>query len=722
MYKNPNLTPRERALDLLSKMTLDEKVDQITFYESPKQLLEFIEKGEDFPIRGGCFGNPLDSGNPEVVKVIQDYALNNTRLGIPFLYAFEALHGFLDQRATIFPQCAGLAGSFDPEGVYEMAKQIGLESEAYGVRQVFAPNVDIPRDPRWGRTQEAYGEDPYLSGEMGAAYVRGLQENKVAATAKHYVAYGVPEQGLNIAPVHVGEREVREVMLEPFKKCIDAGVLSIMPAYNEVDGEPLHASRRYVREILRDELGFEGTTISDWGGIWMLNYLHKISPSRLDAGKRAINAGVDIEAPVVFGYGEEFKEAIRKGEVDEKLVDESVLRMLELKFKLGLFENPYEKPELKDKVRSKEAVDLSRRLDEESILLLKNDGMLPLDEKKVGKVAVIGNNAKDSLIGNYIKRTTNCVDFYSGMVNRLGEENVLYAKGCGPLFTTDELIAEAVETAKKADTVFLVLGDRSAAGGDIAGGDFVDDSITCHECYDTHKLEFTTVQQRLFDEVIKLGKPTLLVVLGGRQFAIMNEVEKVNAFMFGWGCGEQGGNAFANLIFGDKTPSAKLSFSFPRSTGHLPCYYNHKQSARGNIFKQPGNAEKAGRDYVSETPKPWMSFGYGLSYTTIEYSNLTAEVGENTTVKVKVDVENKGNYEIGENVLLFVKMKFCPTTPFERQLRKFTKVHLAPGDKKTVEFTLTGEDFTYIDNDMKTCQNKGEHVLFVENLHCEINI
>ena len=717
MYNDKTLTPEQRAKDLLTQMTVDEKIDQMVFYIEVNMLYDALQKGEEVPTHSGTFGNISNINDPKAVDKIQDYFIKNNRFGIPMLMCFEALHGLYHSSATVFPQSAGLGGSFNPENIKKMADIIGKECRAVGIRQVFAPNVDIPREPRWGRTQEAYGEDPYLVGEMGANYVEGIQQNGVAATAKHFIAYGVPESGINLSPAHIGEREIREVMLEPFKRCIDAGVYSVMPSYNEVDGEPIHGSEKWLRQVLRTELGFKGTTIADWGAVHMMHSFQCVANDLFEAGKLAIKAGVDIEAPCPSGYKDEFRQAVKNGEIDINLIDEAVLRVLTLKFELGLFENPYADHSLKPLMNNNEAKELSRKMDEESILLLKNDGILPLDQNKVGKVAVIGNNAKDSYLGNYIGQTKNCISFYDGMVDRLGEDKVLYARGCNHIFTTDDMVQEAVEQAKLADTVFLVLGDSTDTGGGVGGGKFKNTEITCGEGYDTHDLGLTPSQKRLFNEITALGKPTILCFYAGRPYAIKNEVDKVNAFMFCFGGGEQNGIAFANLIFGDKSPSAKLSFSFPQSVGHIPCYYNHKPSARGSYYKKPGSYEAPGRDYVLASPDAWLPFGFGLSYTELCYSNLTAKVSGDK-VMVTVEVENKGSYEIDESVLLFVKMMHCPITPFVKKLRKFKKVNLKPGDKKQVEFTLDSADFTYIDKDMKTAVNRGAHKILVDNLEC----
>ena len=720
-YKNASLPISERVEDLLSRMTLDEKIDQMHFFERLNVLCDDVKADKDLPMRAGTFGNLDNLEDEEALDKIQAHFLEKSRLGIPLIMAFESLHGLYNKRATVFPQCIGLAGSFNRENIYEMARVIGRECRAIGVRQVFAPNVDIPRDPRWGRAQETYGEDPYLSGELGAQYVKGVQDEGVAATAKHYIAYGVPEGGINLAPNHVGERELREVMVEPFQKCIDAGVKSVMPAYNEVDGEPVHASKRLLRDLLRGELGFTGTTISDWGAMHMLHTFQHSAKDYLTAGKQAIRAGVDIEAPSPRCYGLEFREAVKNGEIDAALIDEAVRRILILKFELGLFENPYADREARANMHTEAAKNLALKMDEESILLLKNDGILPLDEKKIGKIAVIGNNARDSFLGDYVGQTQACVDFLDGMKARLGEDRVIYARGCNHITTTDEDVAAAVQAAKEADVVLLVLGDSTDTGGGVGGGAFRHDEITCGEGYDAHDLNFLPSQKRLFEEIAEIGKPTVLVLYAGRPFTIQNEVERVNAFMFSWGAGEQSGTAFANLIFGDKTPSAKLSMSMPQTAGHIPCYYNCKVSARG-FYKRPGSLASPGRDYVLASPDAWYPFGYGLSYTTLEYTDLRAQKAADGTVSVCVDVENTGGYEIDESVLVYVKMLYCPTTPFVKKLRAFEKVNLKPGEKKTVEFTLTDADFTYVDENMKTVKNEGVHRILVENLSCEIEL
>lgn len=704
---------KTRAKEILKQMTVDEKIAQMNIHNNINGLYEEYLKSKEFEARFGTFHSPKEEKN---LDKLQEYCVNNTRLGIPLIPADESLHGLQNEKATVFPQCAGIGCSFDSESVAEMADAIGFEARTVGIRQVYAPCIDIARDPRWGRMQENYGEDPYLVGVMGAEYIKGIQKHNVAACAKHYIGYGVPEGGINLAPAHLGEREIREVMLEPFKMAVDAGVMSIMPSYNEIDGEPLHASKKYMRDILRDELGFDGVTVSDYGAVEMLNYFQCVAQNELIAGKMALNAGIDVEAPKPYGYGETLKKAIENKEIDEKLIDEAVLRILELKLKVGLFDNPYAKSEDIPKLHNKSFVELSRKLDEESILLLENDGILPINEKKYNKIAVIGNNAKNSFLGDYISDNGHCVSFFDGIVNRVGIDRVLYSMGCNPVSYTDEMIIDAVETAKKSDLVFLVLGDCATKGGGVGGESARKGEVTCGEGYDMHTLDFPVSQQKLFDEITKLNKPTVLILYAGRPYTIMEQVSKVNAFMFSFGGGEQSGNAFANLIFGDKSPSAKLSFSFPQSTGHIPCYYNCKVSARGTLYKNPGSLQKPGRDYVLSSPKAWYPFGYGLTYTNVEYSNLSTELNEDGTVTVNVTVKNKGNYPINESVLLFVKAMFSPITPFVKRLRRFKKIYLDIGECKMATFVLTDDDFSYVNHSMSTEKLFGAYKIQVEEL------
>lgn len=428
IYKNSSYSIEERAQNLLSLMTLDEKIDQMHLYNDPDLRYEEIKKGN--PEHNFGFMFRIREQYKKFLPEIQKHALENTRLGIPMMFCAEGLHGFSYQDATIFPQNVGMAGAFNEDILYEIGKEVGRAARARGIYQIFAPDLDVAREPRWGRVQETYGEDPYLIGKLAAAYVRGIQSQGVAATLKHYVGYSTPENGLNLSSVHIGEREIREVMLPPYEECLKADPWAVMPAYNEIDGEPLHSSKKWVQDVLRNELGFKGMVISDWGGvIWNHNY-HHMAPTAWEAGKYAIEAGVDVEAPDYAGYGDVFKEKVRSGEIPEELVDRAVLNILRLKFKLGLFDGKAlwkRKP-----IRTRKSVALARKAAEQSIVLLKNDGLLPLDSSKKQKIAVIGPNADRVQMGDYCASSNfkYGVSPYQGLLNKVGAEYVTMAMGC----------------------------------------------------------------------------------------------------------------------------------------------------------------------------------------------------------------------------------------------------------------------------------------------------
>ena len=722
IYKNPSYSIDERAKNLLSLMTLDEKIDQMHLYNDPDLRYEEIKKGKTEHDFGFMFR--IRDEYKKFLPKIQKYAIENTRLGIPMLFCGEGLHGFSYANSTIFPQNIGIASSFNEDILYEIGKETGRAARARGIYQIFAPDLDVAREPRWGRLQETYGEDPYLIGKLGAAYVRGIQSQGVAATLKHYIGYSVPEGGLNLASGHIGEREIREVMLPPYEECIKAGAWAVMPAYNEVDGEPLHSSKKYLKDILRDELGFDGLIISDWGGvIWNHNYHYMVS-TPWEAGKYAIEAGVDVEAPDYAGYGDEFKEKVRKGEISEELVDKAVLNILKLKFKLGLFDGNAiwkRKP-----IRTRKSVALARKAAEQSIVLLKNDCLLPLSMEKKQKIAVIGPNADRVQMGDYCSSVNFKfgVSPYKGLVNKLGEENVVYEIGCDITrsFGT-EYIERAITAAKDADVVVLALGDNSLfeAGG-VGGVVETREVLTDGEGFDVASLELMQCQKELFDKISALGKPLITVMYTGRPRVIVKEFEKSNAFIQAWYPGEQGGNALADILYGDVNPCGKLAVSLPRSDGNIPCYYNHHVSARGSLYRQPGSPEKPGRDYVFDKPGAFLPFGYGLSYTEYKYSNLQVKNLDDAKVEVRIVLENVGKRDGVETVLLFLRSIFSETVPYVKTLKAFKKVALKAGQKKTVKFILDKSAFEIVDRDYKKKVNYGEYFVMIDDLKVKFKI
>lgn len=731
-YQNPALPVSERVEDLLSRMTLEEKFVQMRLVQLPKAMVEagaldeqWLEENRH---RAGSFYHtwPMDH---DTVNKVQKFYLERSRLGIPMSIHSESLHGHMNENATVFPQSINLGSTFNRELMAEVADQIGKETAANGVKITYGPDLDLSREPRWGRVEETYGEDPYLTGEMGATFVRGVQSHGVACCAKHFTAHGSPERGLNLGPVHAGEREFREIMLPPFRKAItEAGAKVVMPAYSELDGEALHGSKRLLGDVLRGELGFKGQIISDFGGVRMLHVFHKAAADFRTAGEMALRAGVDIEAPTPACYNDELIRDVAEGRVPMELVDNAVRRVLTLKFEQGLFENPYFDEHAADDNRSEAALALSRKAARESVVLLKNEGgVLPLSGA-IGKVAVIGPNADNPQLGGYTPQSAvgRATSLRKALEERLGADRVVFAQGCTIAGGNDEMEAKAVAAAASAEAVVVVLGDNGNYYGGIGWGDSELDgtvAVTCGEGFDTHTLELPGRQQRLLEAVTAVGKPVILILETGRPYAISWAAENVPAILQAWYPGEQGGFALAELLFGDESPSARLSISMPKSVGHLPCYYNCKNTSNG-YYKKHGSPTAPGRDYVFAAPGALYPFGHGLSYTTFEYSDLvlpeTAKIGED--VSVSVTVANTGAMAAKEVVQLYVTDLFCRLTPYVCRLRNFEKISLAPGEKKTVTFTLGFEDFSFLNEQLQPEVEPGDFKIRVGELEGIVNL
>ena len=718
-YQNPTLSVEQRVEDLLARMTLEEKFTQMRLIKIEKKYanqvpfdMTFLEQNRH---RLGAIYNST-STPPESIRAIQEWIVKNTRLGIPAIIHGETLHGFMHENATVFPQSIGLGATFNRELMTRVVTQIGKEARSGGAHLAYAPNVDLSRDPRWGRVEENYGEDPYLTAEMGVAYVKTLQAQGVAACPKHFIAHGSPEGGLNMAPVHTGERELRETMMIPFQKVIREGkAKAIMPAYSEWDGIPVHASRKLLTGLLREEMGFEGHVVSDYGAIAMLHNCHRVARDYKQAGRMALYAGVDVEARHAMGFSPELEEAVRNGEIPMEWVDQAVSRILRTKFELGLFENPYPAAEIASQTRSRDALALCREAAQESFVLLKNEGdLLPLSEK-IGKIALIGPNADMPQMGDYTvhEALAHGVSLRQALEERLGKERVLYAQGCSIGSGTREMLEEAVKAAEAADAVVMVVGDSSYFYDGIKWGDHPPDgkvAVTCGETFDVSSLELPGQQQGLIEAVYAVGKPVILVLETGRPYAICWAKENIPAIVQAWYPGEQGGHALAELLFGDFSPSGRLPISFPRSAGHVPVFYNYKLSARGRC-NAPGAPGNPGRDYVFDSPEVLYSFGDGLAYTTFAYKDLTVKQTGKTDAAVTVTVKNTGHRASFEVVQLYISQMYCRVTPFVRQLRGFEKIWLEPGQEKTVAFTLGFEDFAFVNEEMKPEVEPGEFVI-----------
>ncbi len=723
IYKDKSYPVEERVKNLLSLMTVEEKLAQMHIRQDYKDIEKSIRKGKmDF---GGIYGSPRISVKKQLsrMRAFQKYAVEKTRLGIPLLFYGEGIHGF-NQDTTVFPQCIGMASSFNPALIEEVAAEIGKEAASFGVNQLFAPNLDLAREPRWGRVQETYGEDPYLVSEMTSAYVKGLQSQNVAATVKHYLAHGSPENGLNLSTVHMGEREIRELSLPAFEKCIRSGAMALMPAYHDLDGVPMHANKKWMVEVLRKELNFGGVTVSDWGGVSFLKNLCGAAKDGLEAGKLAIAAEVDIEAPDAVGYGEEFKAAVERGEVSEKALDRAVERILTLKFRLGLFDRDW-KCGTKG-LNTARSLRLAKKAAEQSVVLLKNDGALPF--KNTMKIAVVGPAAKNVQLGGYCRYPedlSRLVSVYDGISAVAGKENVFYGAGCGYFKGTDEQLCDALEACEKADAVVVACGDKGNFYGGVGWGDEeqTDTTVSCGEGFDVHDLRLPECQRKLVSAVKATGKKVILILATGRPSVIIDEYEKADAVLQTWYLGFKGGEVIGEILFGKTNPTGKLAVSFPRSNGHLPCYYNYGINCKGALYRSYGSEEKPGRSYVFDKPDAFLPFGFGLGYVPVEYKSVkTVKEGENT-VRVTVTLKNAGDRDTEESVLVFLRSKSREgVVPYVKELKAFTRTKIKAGKEKRVNLYLDEESFTYIGADLKKKVGKGDYTVFVNGLSADFTL
>ncbi len=703
---------------ILGQMTLDEKLAQLGsywFYLLQKKGLLDYERvqqklqhgiGQITRIGGASTYDPLltaKTGNE-----IQKFLLEKTRLGIPAILHEESCAGAMILGGTMFPQMIGLASTFRPELASEMTAIIKKQLLAVGARQALAPVLDVCRDPRWGRTEETFGEDPTLVSNFGVAYIQGLQGKNlaegVAATGKHFIGHSVSQGGMNCNPVHMGMGDVYDVFLGPFQAAIrDAGLASMMNAYPDLDGEVVAASRRILTDLLRNVLGFDGPVVSDYEAVLMLHTFHWAASSLKDAAVMALEAGIDVELPETVCYGDPLKAALESGELNLEFLDTAVRRHLKLKFDLGLFENPFiDETSVFTEFDTQTQRQLAREIANQSMVLLKNEGALPLNST-VRTLAVIGPNADNgrNQLGDYSYAATldlmkqmapegSCfinvddekiaassvkiITVLDGIKNVAPQSvKVLYAKGCDNLTENQDGFDEALLIAKQADAIVLVLGDCSGLVPECTTGEF----------RDTANLGLPGVQQALFDAVIPLGKPIILVLINGRPYAIPTVVEQVNAVLEAWLPGEEGGQAVADVLFGKVNPGGKLPITIPRSVGQLPLFYNQKQS---------GNKSHMYIDYVSLPVSPLFPFGHGLSYTTFAYSDLkisASQVSANNTVKINCQVTNTGLVAGDEIVQLYIRDEYASLPRPKKELKGYHRVKLAPGESQKLSFNLS---------------------------------
>src|SRR5213595_1306931 len=745
-YLDPAQPIERRVDDLLGRMTLEEKVAQMLCLWQGKRAITDRDGRFDpsrapkwFRIGVGRIERPGEGhgarAEAEFTNAIQRWVKDSTRLGIPVLFHEEALHGLEAEQATSFPQAIALASTWNPELVERVFAVAAAEARARGVHQVLAPVVDVARDPRWGRIEETYGEDPYLAARMGVAAVRGFQGTEarigpshVLATLKHMTGHGQPESGTNVGPAPYGERTLRDVFLYPFEVAIkEAGARSVMPSYNEVDGIPSHANRWLLHDVLRGEWGFDGVIVSDWFAIAQLDEVHHVAADVGEAARRALAATVDIELPDLQAYGT-LVDQVRQGRVPEAAIDTTVRRLLRAKFELGLFEKPFVDPDRADRLSG---ADTSRSLAlaaaRQAITLLKNDrALLPLRADRLSRVAVIGPHAAEVLLGGYSGGPRHTVSILEGVRTRLGPRaSVEYAEGTriteDSTFThepqphiggtrsharwgADRVVLADKGSNARRRAAAVALARRSQVAIVVVG----DNEMTTREGYapnhlgDRDELGLPGEQEELVRAVLATGTPTVLVLIHGRPLSITGVATQIPAILDGWYLGQETGTVVAEALFGDINPGGKLPVTVARHVGQLPVFYNSKPSAR--------------RGYLFDTTRPLFPFGYGLSYTTFAYANLRvtpARIRAQERTQVSVDVTNTGTRSGDEVAQLYIRDAVSLATRPVKELRGFRRVTLQPGETRTITFEIGPEQLAYHGLDMKRVVEPGRFEVMV---------
>jgi beta-glucosidase len=743
LYKDAKQPLEVRVADLLGRMTLEEKAAQLQALWIQKSKI-YDDAGNFSPEKArtvmphglGQIARPSESSGPgplgppntreprqhaEFVNAVQKYALS-TRLGIPVMFHEEALHGLAAPKGTHFPIPIGLGATFDPALVERIMAIAAKEARARGCQQVLSPVLDLARDPRWGRTEETYGEDPYHVTQLGLAAIRGYQgpglplaADKVFATAKHFAAHGPHEGGINTAPTTYGERYLREEILAPFEAAIkQAKPYAVMPSYNEIDGVPAHQNKWLLDTLLRGEWGFDGVVTSDYFAIQQLKDRHLTAVDAAEAARRSLLAGVDLELPDPDTFPT-IVEQVKDGRIPLAAVDTAVARMLRAKFLAGLFENPYVDVEQAAAVtNTPEHQAVALEAARKAIVLVKNEkNTLPLDRAKVRTLAVIGPNAKGVHLGGYSRDPGRGVDVLDGITRAAGSGvRVLHAEGVAlteePFGITNwwrdkvtladpaknrAKIQQAVGVAKQADAVVLVIGTNEALSREAWGDEHLGDVTD---------LDLPGQQQELVDAVRATGKPVVALLLNGRPLSVTKLAETVPAILEGFYLGQEGGTAVGEVLFGDVNPGGRLPITFPRHVGQLPVWYGRKPTSF--------------RNYLDRTREPLWAFGHGLSYTTFEYAGLAVtpgQIGPAGTATVKVTVKNTGKVAGDEVVQLYLHDQIASVTRPRRALKGFQRVTLKPGESREVSFALTPDELSFVGEDMKRVVEPGTFEVFV---------
>ena len=739
-YKNPKLASARRVKDLLGRMTLEEKAAQMLciWQKKPETMtdaagnFDLAKAKKTFRDgRGlGQVGRPSDAGGgrtarqmAELTNDIQKFFLENSRLGIPVMFHEECLHGHAAPEGTSFPQPIALGATFNPALVEQLFTMTALEARVRGAHHALTPVVDVAREPRWGRVEETYGEDPYLVSRLGIAAVKGFQgdatfkdKTRVLATLKHFVGHGQPESGMNCAPTNVSMRVLRETFLYTFHEALkEAGAVTLMASYNEIDGVPSHANKWLLQDVLRKEWGFKGFVVSDYYAIWELGYRpdthgHFVAKNSREAAKLAVEAGVNIELPDPDCYLH-LVDLVKKGELKERQMDELVAPMLYWKFEMGLFDDPYvDADEAERVVGCEEHRELALTAAHEAITLLKNENNIaPLKMDAVKTIAVIGPNADRGLLGGYSGVPKHNVTVLDGIKAKVGKNvKVLYSEGCkitvGGTWNQDAVVAsdpeedrrqirEAVQVAKKADVIVLAIGGNEQTSRE---------AWALNHMGDRTSLDLVGRQEELVKAMVALGKPVIVFLFNGRPLSINYVAENVPVIYECWYLGQETGRAVADVLFGDYNPGGKLPISVPRSVGHLPVFYNYKPSAR--------------RGYLWDDVTPLYPFGYGLSYTSfaVENARLTKKkMKADGTARVLVEVKNTGERAGSETVQLYIRDMVSSVTRPVKELKGFRKVWLEPGESATVAFDITPELLKFYDVNMKYVVEPGDFEVMV---------
>jgi len=725
VYLNKNTPIEERVEDLLNRMTLEEKVNQMVAFGDFENVDIFIieedrfdfkrmeeilynsifEKGE-FSVKkakkeiGKGLGQLSDIGRyctpkngAERANEVQKFAKEHTRLGIPIIIHDECLHGCVALNSTSYPQAIALASTWDDELMEEIATAIGKETKSRGIHQCLSPTINIARDPRCGRAEETYGEDPYLTARMAVAFVKGVQSRGVVTTPKHYVANFVGIGGRDSNEIQLSERILREIYFPAFKACVkEANALSIMAAYNSLDGIACSSHKWLLTDVLRKEWGFKGIVVSDYFSVLGIYDKHKTAENKAQAAKQAVQAGLDVELPHPDCFPE-IVELVQKNKISIETINECVRRILWVKFWVGLFENPYVDPEYAEKICDcSEHRQLALKAAQKSIVLLKNnENILPL-EKDIKSIAVIGPNANEERLGGYSGREIKVVTPLEGIKNRASKNTTVhFSQGCNVTGKSREGFKAAVSIAKASDVAVLFMGNSVKTEG---------------ENRDRCNLDLPGLQQDLIEEICNTATPVIVVLISGSVVTMGKWIDHVQAVIEAWYPGEEGGNAIADIIFGNCNPGGRLPITFAKTTGQLPLYYNYKPSGRVD-------------DYVDlRGEQSLFPFGWGLSYTKFKFGKPRLEraaIGPHESTRVLVDVTNIGDVVGDEVVQMYIRDKVSSVARPVKELKGFKRINLKPGQKKTVSLDITPEHLAFYNIDMDYVVESGEFEIMVGN-------